>query len=103
MKKVRRLFNEINEIEKLNVVTRSKVNSKLDTHPKRVARGDLSITQIQIRFSEITYDGALLIIAHLQDSQIVCESDKVIRRLYKNSEGLRSIRCHGGTVACYQL
>lgn len=101
--KYHRFFREDVDLQKLDVVNRSKVNPKLDTYPKRVAQGDLSVKQIQIGSSIITYNGSQLIITHSADGRINCETDQDIRMLYKDSEELRTIRCSGETVAYYQL
>lgn len=103
MKKYLRFFRESVDLDKLDVVGRSKVNPRGDTFPKRVARGDSSVKQIQIGSSVVTYNGSQLIITHFADGRINCETDKDIRMLYKDSEELRAIRCSGETVAYYQL
>lgn len=101
--KCHRFFREDVDLQKLDVVTRPKVNPKLDTYPKRVAQGHSTVKQIQIGSSIITYNGSQLIITHFASGRISCETDKDIRMLYKDSEELRTIRCSGETVAYYQL
>lgn len=103
MKRAKRYFTEKTDKVTLKIWDQNAINPEEDTFPDRLASRDATVKKVQLGSNIISYNGSQLIITHLADDEILCETDKDIRLLYKDARSMRNILCIGDTVAYYQL
>lgn len=103
MKRAKRFFPEEADKVTLKIWDQNAINPEEDTFPDRLASRDASVKKVQLGSNIISYNGSQLIITHLADDEIMCETDKDIRLLYKDAKSMRNILCIGDSVAYYQL